>query len=98
MGNTYAGNDFNYRQLVRSFFAFVEGTIFLFKISAYDDYMNKNKKTLYTEEDFVFENKYESTNSGQIIKKSAIIPFLNNVKFAFDFYCKVHKSKKKVYS
>lgn len=79
------------RNLVRTLFALVEGTVFVMKIEALFTAEEQGRELSFAESALVFERRHDLNDRGEIIDRSANISLERNIRFAFRICSQVFK-------
>ena len=90
VGNVTADYAFHARQLVRAFFAYVEGVIFSVKVCGAAHCLANGIDITPQERFFAAEVDYSLDNKGQVVEQRAHIKLASNMRFAFALTEKAH--------
>jgi len=90
-GHVSATDESHARNLVRTLFALIEGTIFIIKIEALFTAEEQGSKLPFQEAALVFERRHDLNNRGEIMDRPAKISLERNIRFAFQVCSRVFK-------
>jgi hypothetical protein len=79
------------RNLIRTLFALVEGTIFIMKIEALFTAEEQGSELSFQESMLVLERRQDLNDRGEVIDRPANIPVERNIRFAFRICAQVFK-------